>query len=62
MHFSASSLTLAYMGRVIAIGLCVCVCGCVLSCNLENASSSLFVEPIAGANVSPSDKRFRRFL
>ena len=54
--------------RVIAIGLyvcvCVCVCVCVrvLPCNLGECFVSLLVEPIAGKNMSPSDKQLWRFL
>ena len=36
-----------------AIGLCVCL----LSRNLGECFVSLLVEPIAGKNVSPSDKK-----
>ena len=36
--------------------VCVCMCVCVLPCNLGECFVSLLVEPIAGKNVSPSDK------
>ena len=40
--------------------MCVCVCACVCVCvflrNLGDSFVSLLVEPIAGKNVSPSDK------
>ena len=46
--------------------MCVCVCVCVylsaLVRNLGEYFVSLLVEPIAGKNVSPSDKRLERFL
>ena len=40
---------------------CVCVCVCVLPRNLGDNFVSLLVEPIAGKNVSPSDKQLWRF-
>ena len=46
--------------------MCVCVCVCVSVCllvrNLGEYFVSLLVEPIAGKNVSPSDKQLWRFL
>ena len=44
--------------------MCVCVCVCVflLVRNLGEYFVSLLVEPIAGKNVSPSDKQLWRFL
>ena len=44
--------------------MCVCVClsVCLLVRNLEEYFVSLLVEPIAGKNVSPSDKQLWRFL
>ena len=50
--------------------MCVCVCVCVCVClsvcllvrNLGEYFVSLLVEPIAGKNVSPSDKQLWRFL
>ena len=38
------------------------MCVCVLPCNLGECFVSLLVEPIAGKNVSPSDKQLWRFL
>ena len=52
----------------VRVCVCVCVCACVCLCVcyliiLENASfHSVLVEPIAGKNVSPSDKQLWRFL
>ena len=37
--------------------VCVCVCVFVLPCNLAECFVLLLVEPIAGKNVSPSDKQ-----
>ena len=54
--------------RVIAIDLCVyvcacaCVCICVLPRNLRECFISLLVEPIAGKNMSPSNKQLWQFL
>ena len=42
--------------------VCVCVCVCLLVRNLGEYFVSLLVEPIAGKNVSPSDKQLWRFL
>ena len=46
--------------------MCVCVCVCLSVCllvrNLGEYFVSLLVEPIAGKNVSPSDKKLWRFL
>ena len=48
--------------------MCVCVCVsvclsvCLLVRNLGEYFVSLLVEPIAGKNVSPSDKQLWRFL
>ena len=39
----------------------MCLCACVLPCNLGECFISLLVEPIAGKNVSPSDKNLWRF-
>ena len=36
----------------------VCVCVCLFLCNLGDSFVSLLVEPIAGKNVSPSNKKF----
>ena len=47
------------MQRVIAIGLCMCVC--LLPRNLIECFVLLLVEPIARKNVSPSDKKLWRF-
>ena len=44
-------------GGVIAI----CLCVCVFLRNLGDSFVSLLVEPIAGKNVSPSDKKLWRF-
>ena len=43
--------------------MCVCVCVCVSVCSfvILEIASFLLVEPIAGKNVSPSDKRLWRF-
>ena len=38
------------------------MCVCLLPCNLGECFVSLLFEPIAGKNVSPSDKRLCRFL
>ena len=38
------------------------MCVCLLVCNLGEYFVSLLVEPIAGKNVSPSDKQLWRFL
>ena len=40
----------------------MCVCVCVLPCNLGERFVLLLVEPIDGKNVSPSDKQVWRFL
>ena len=37
--------------------VCVCVSVCLLTCSLGECFVSLLVEPIAGKNVSPSDKQ-----
>ena len=37
------------------------MCVCVLPRNLRDSFVSLLVEPIAGKNVSPSDKQLWRF-
>ena len=42
--------------------VCVCVSVCLLVRNLGEYFVSLLVEPIAGKNVSPSDKQLWRFL
>ena len=42
--------------------VCVCVCVCVFVRNLGDSFISLLVEPIAGKNMSPSDKQLWRFL
>ena len=39
----------------------VCLCVCVLPCNLGDSFISLLVEPIAGKNVSLSDKQLWQF-
>ena len=39
----------------------VCVCVCLLLCNLGECLISLLVEPIAGKNVSPSNKALWQF-
>ena len=49
-------------GGSIAIGLCVCVSVSLLVRNLGECFVSLLGEPIAGKNVSPSDKKLWRFL
>ena len=41
--------------------VCVCVCVCLFLRNLGDSFVSLLVEPIAGKNVSPSDKNLCRF-
>ena len=38
------------------------MCVCLLPCNLGECFVSLLFEPIAGKNVSPSDKQLCRFL
>ena len=38
------------------------MCVCRLPCNLGECFVSLLFEPIAGKNVSPSDKKLWRFL
>ena len=43
------------------INLSVCVCVCVFLRNLGDSFVSLLVEPIAGKNVSPSDKKLWQF-
>ena len=45
---------------VIAIW-CVCVCVCLFLRNLGDSFLSLLFEPIAGKNMSPSDKQLWRF-
>ena len=40
----------------------MCVCVCLLVRNLGEYFVSLLAEPIAGKNVSPSDKQLWRFL
>ena len=40
----------------------MCVCVCLLVRNLGECFISLLFEPIAGKNVSPSDKQLWRFL
>ena len=40
----------------------MCVCFCVLPCSLGEYFVSLLVKPIAGKNVSPSNKQLWRFL
>ena len=47
---------------VIAISLCVCVSVCRLPHNLGECFVLLLVEPIAGKNMTPSDKQLCRFL
>ena len=42
--------------------MCVSVCVCVFPRNLGECFVSLLVEPIAGKNVSPSNKQLWRFL
>ena len=42
--------------------MCLCVCVCLFLHNLGDIFVSLLVEPIAGKNVSPSDKQLWRFL
>ena len=42
--------------------MCVCLSVCLLVRNLGEYFVSLLVEPIAGKNVSPSDKQLWRFL
>ena len=42
--------------------MCVCLCVCELPHNLGDSFVSLLVEPIAGKNVSPSDKKLWQFL
>ena len=37
------------------------MCVCLFLCNLGDSFVSLLVEPIAGKNVNPSDKRLWRF-
>ena len=51
---------MGYSNRFVCV--CVCVCVCVLPCNLGECFVSLLFEPIAGKNVSPSDKKLWRFL
>ena len=51
----------------VCVCVCVCVCGvcvpvCLLVRNLGEYFVLLLVEPIAGKNVSPSDKQLWRFL
>ena len=45
-----------------SVCVCVCVSVCLLVRNLGEYFVSLLVEPIAGKNVSPSDKQLWRFL
>ena len=52
----------SYGDCTIAIGLCVCVSVCVLPCNFGEYFVSLLFKPIAGKNMSPSDKQLWRFL
>ena len=46
----------------VSVCLCVCLSVCLLVRNLGEYFVSLLVEPIAGKNVSPSDKQLWRFL
>ena len=41
--------------------VCVCVCVCVFLHNLGDSFILFLVEPIAGKNVSPSNKSLWRF-
>ena len=50
------------LGSNIKICVCVCVSVCLLTRNLGECFVSLLFEPIAGKNVSPSDKKLWRFL
>ena len=47
---------------MIVHSVCAGVCVCLLVRNLGEYFVSLLVEPIAGKNVSPSDKKLWRFL
>ena len=67
----------AFFFAFVCVCVCVCVCACVCMCmrvlvcvsmclcllprNLGECFVSLLVEPIAGKNVSPSDKKLWRF-
>ena len=43
------------------IAICLCVSVCLFLRNLGDSFLSLLFEPIAGKNVSPSDKQLWRF-
>ena len=53
-----------YSNRFVCVCVCVCVCVsvCLLVRNLGECFVSLLVEPIAGKNMSLSDKQLWRFL
>ena len=50
------------VGKGLWQSVCMCVCVCVLPRHLGEYFISLLVEPIAGKNISPSDKQLWRFL